>query len=93
MDSPYFETGTAIHDHIESSDGFDGRSEGQAGFFGLQDVESGSAVQSSSSKSEHNIMGKAVENVSQEITSPSSGNCCISFISFEFGYDGKCTCL
>ncbi|XP_061354375.1 uncharacterized protein LOC133299003 [Gastrolobium bilobum] len=71
LDCPYFEPGT-IHDHIESSDGFDRKSEEGAGFFGLQDVESGSAVQSSSSKSEHNLVGKAVENVSQEITSPSS---------------------
>ncbi|XP_020202907.1 uncharacterized protein LOC109788566 [Cajanus cajan] len=72
LDSPYFEPGTtSIHDHIESSDGFDRKSEEQAGIFGLQDVESGSAVQSSSSKSEHNL-GKAVENVNQEITSPSS---------------------
>ncbi|RDX91617.1 hypothetical protein CR513_26378 [Mucuna pruriens] len=72
LDSPYFEPGTSsIHDHIESSDGFDTKSEEQGGIFGLQDVESGSAVQSSSSKSEHNL-GKAVENVSQEITSPSS---------------------
>lgn len=76
LESPYFETGTAIHDHIESSDGFDRKSEGQAGIFGLQqDVESGSAGQSSSSRSEHNLMGKAVENNFQEITSPSSGNC------------------
>lgn len=75
LDSPYFETGTGVHDHIESSDGFDRKSEGQAGIFGIQDVESGSAVQSSSSRSEHNFMGKAVENISQEITSPSSGNC------------------
>ncbi|KAL3008219.1 hypothetical protein AAZX31_07G019400 [Glycine max] len=72
LDSPYFEPGTtSIHDHIESSDGFDRKSEERSGIFGLQDVESGSAVQSSSSKSEHNL-GKAVENVSQEITSPSS---------------------
>lgn len=72
LDSPYFEPGTAIHDHIESSDGFDRKSDDQAGFFGLKDVESGSAVQSSSSKSDHNLTGKAVENVNQEITSPSS---------------------
>ncbi|XP_027344917.1 uncharacterized protein LOC113857298 isoform X2 [Abrus precatorius] len=72
LETPYFEPGTAIHDHIESSDGFDRKSEEQASIFGLQDVESGSAVQSSSSKSEHNLVGKAVENVSQEITSPSS---------------------
>ncbi|KAL5072334.1 hypothetical protein RYX36_011318 [Vicia faba] len=73
LESPYFEPGTAIHDHIESSDGFDRKSEGQAGIFGLQqDVESGSAGQSSSSRSEHNLMGKAVENNFQEITSPSS---------------------
>ncbi|KAL2321484.1 hypothetical protein Fmac_025863 [Flemingia macrophylla] len=72
LDSPYFEPGTtSTHDHIESSDGFDRKSEEQAGIFGFQDVESGSAVQSSSSKSEHNL-GKAVENVNQEITSPSS---------------------
>ncbi|WJX42666.1 hypothetical protein P8452_29874 [Trifolium repens] len=72
LDSPYFEPGTALHDHIESSDGYDRKSEGQAGIFGLNDVESGSAVQSSSSRSEHNLMGKAVENNFQEITSPSS---------------------
>ncbi|KAJ1429211.1 hypothetical protein SESBI_08567 [Sesbania bispinosa] len=72
LDSPYFESGTTIHDHIESSDGFDRKSEEKASLFGLQDVESGSAVQSSSSKSEHNLMGRAVDNVSQEITSPSS---------------------
>lgn len=85
LDSPYFEPGTSsIHDHIESSEGFDRKNEEQAGIFGFQDVESGSAVQSSSSKSEHNL-GKAVENVSQEITSPSPGNCCsIFFISFGF---------
>ncbi|KAL2617737.1 hypothetical protein AAZV13_08G204900 [Glycine max] len=72
LDSPYFEPGTtSVHDHIESSDGFDRKSEERSGIFGLQDVESGSAVQSSSSKSEHNL-GKAVENVNQEITSPSS---------------------
>lgn len=76
LDCPYFEHGSAIDDQIESSCGFERESELQAGFFGLQDVESGSAVQSSSSKSEHNLFGKAVENVSQEITSPSSGNCC-----------------
>ena len=80
LDSPYFEPGTtSVHDHIESSDGFDRKSEERSGIFGLQDVESGSAVQSSSSKSEHNL-GKAVENVNQEITSPSSGNCCSFFI-------------
>ncbi|KAK7293932.1 hypothetical protein RJT34_16812 [Clitoria ternatea] len=72
LDSPYFEPGTTVRDHIEPSDGFDRKSEEQAGIFGLQDVESGSAVQSSSSKSEHNLVGKAVDNVSQEITSPSS---------------------
>ncbi|CAJ1970713.1 unnamed protein product [Sphenostylis stenocarpa] len=71
LDSPYFEPGTSsIHDHIETSDGFDRKSEERGGIFGLQDVESGSAVQSSSSKSEPNL-GKALENVSQEITSPS----------------------
>ena len=79
LDSPYFEPGTtSVPDHIESSDGFDRKSEERSGIFGLQDVESGSAVQSSSSKSEHNL-GKAVENVNQEITSPSSGNCCSFF--------------
>nr|AFK36890.1 unknown [Lotus japonicus] len=72
LESPYFESGTAIHDHIESSDGFDSKSEEQPSLFGLHEVESGSAVQSSSSRSEHNLMGKAVENVSQEITSPST---------------------
>ncbi|XP_014489849.1 uncharacterized protein LOC106752646 isoform X3 [Vigna radiata var. radiata] len=71
LDSPYFDPGTSsIHDHIETSDGFDRKSEERGGIFALQDVESGSAVQSSSSKSEPNL-GKAVENVSQEITSPS----------------------
>jgi hypothetical protein len=80
LDSPYFEPGTALHDHIESSDGYDRKSEGQAGIFGLNDVESGSAVQSSSSRSEHNLMGKAVENNFQEITSPSSGNCIFVFL-------------
>ncbi|XP_050910078.1 uncharacterized protein LOC127123953 [Lathyrus oleraceus] len=72
LESPYFETGTAIHDRIETSDGFGRKSEGHAGIFVLQDVESGSAGQSSSSRSEHNLMGKAVENNFQEITSPSS---------------------
>ncbi|KAI5440319.1 hypothetical protein KIW84_025590 [Lathyrus oleraceus] len=72
LESPYFETGTAIHDRIETNDGFDSKSEGHAGIFGLQDVESGSAGQSSSSRSEHNLMGEVVENNFQEITSPSS---------------------
>ncbi|XP_019414945.1 PREDICTED: uncharacterized protein LOC109326667 [Lupinus angustifolius] len=68
LGSPYFELGT---DQIESSGGFDKRNEERASLFGLHDLESGSAVQSTSSKSEHNH-GKTVENVSQEITSPSS---------------------
>lgn len=73
LDCPYFETKTVIDDQIESADTLDRISKEHSGFFGLQDVESVSAVQSSSSKSEHNLVGKAVENVSQEITSPSSG--------------------
>ncbi|CAL0308611.1 unnamed protein product [Lupinus luteus] len=68
LGSPYFELGT---DQIESGGGFDKRNEECASLFGLHDLESGSAVQSTSSKSEHNL-GKTVENVSQEITSPSS---------------------
>ncbi|OIW08888.1 hypothetical protein TanjilG_05863 [Lupinus angustifolius] len=67
LDSPYFEPGT---DQVELSGGFD-RSEERASLFGLQDVESGSAVQSTSSKSEH-ILGKAVEIASREVTSPSA---------------------
>ncbi|KAK7255088.1 hypothetical protein RIF29_28491 [Crotalaria pallida] len=69
LDSLYFEPGS---DQIESSAGFDRKSEERASLFGLHDVESGSAVQSTSSKSEHNIAGKALENVSQEITSRGS---------------------
>ncbi|MED6218941.1 hypothetical protein PIB30_031168 [Stylosanthes scabra] len=72
LECPYFETGNGIDDQIEPSC-FDRKSDMQAGFFGLRDVESGSAAQSSSSKSEHNL-GKAFENASQEITSPSSVN-------------------
>ncbi|KAL1340303.1 uncharacterized protein [Arachis hypogaea] len=72
LDCPCFETSNGIEDQVEPSC-LDRKSDVQAGFFGLRDVESGSAAQSSSSKSEHNL-GKAFENVSQEITSPSSVN-------------------
>ncbi|KAK4268066.1 hypothetical protein QN277_024771 [Acacia crassicarpa] len=72
FDSPYFESKTALDDQLESTATLDRIGIGQAGLFELQDVESASAVQSSSSKSEHNLVGKALENVSQETTSPSS---------------------
>ncbi|XP_054783137.1 uncharacterized protein LOC129290402 [Prosopis cineraria] len=73
LDSPYFELKTAIDDQLESTASLNRIGRGQAGLFELQDVESESAVQSSSSKSEHNLVGRAFENVSQEITStPSS---------------------
>ncbi|KAF7814580.1 uncharacterized protein G2W53_028549 [Senna tora] len=72
LDCPYFELKTAMDDQVESADALDRISRENAGFFGLQGAESGSAVQSSSSRSEHNFVGKAVENASQEITSPSS---------------------
>ncbi|XP_028769828.1 uncharacterized protein LOC114749577 [Neltuma alba] len=72
LDSPYFESKTAINDQLESTASLDRIGKGQAGLFELQDVESASAVQSSSSKSEHNLVGKAFENVFQEITYPPS---------------------
>ena len=72
LDSPYFEPRNAVDDQIESI-GVDRKSEEQADRFGLQDAESESAVQSSSSKNDQNFMGIAVENVSPEITSHSSG--------------------
>ncbi|KAI4329419.1 hypothetical protein L6164_021685 [Bauhinia variegata] len=84
IECPYFEPGAVIDDHLEASDGFDRRSEEQASFFSMQDVDSASAVQSSSSKDEQNLMGKAVENVSQEITSPSSGTVMDSRVIEEF---------
>lgn len=65
LDCPYFEPRT--------SDGFDQKSEEQAGFFGLQDIESASAVQSSSTINQHNLQGIAVESFCQETTLPSSG--------------------
>ncbi|XP_054779893.1 uncharacterized protein LOC129287692 isoform X2 [Prosopis cineraria] len=60
---PYFEPRTG--------DGFDRKSEEQAGFFGLQNLEPAPAVNSSSSMYEHNLLGIAVENNSWD-TSPSS---------------------
>ena len=73
LDCPYFEPGAAIGDQMESSASFDRKSQEQAGFFGSQNVESGSAVQSNYSKSEHNLVGKDVEKVYEEINSPGSG--------------------
>lgn len=70
LDSPYFESKTAIDDQYVSTASLDRIGRGQAGLFELHDVESASAVQSSSSRSEHNLVGNAFENVSQEITSP-----------------------
>ncbi|CAL0335243.1 unnamed protein product [Lupinus luteus] len=69
LDSPYFEPGT---DQMESSNGFDRKSEEQTSLFGLKDMDSGFGVQPISSKSEHHLVGKSVENVSQEIASTSS---------------------
>ncbi|XP_019457001.1 PREDICTED: uncharacterized protein LOC109357474 [Lupinus angustifolius] len=69
LDSPYFEPGT---DRMESSSGFDRKSEGQTSLFGLKDMDSGSGVQPTSSKNEHNLLGKSVENVPGEIASTSS---------------------
>ncbi|XP_028792074.1 uncharacterized protein LOC114747896 isoform X1 [Neltuma alba] len=60
---PYFES--------RIGDDFDRKREDQAGFFGLKDLESASAVHSSSSIYEHNLLGIAVENNSSD-TSPSS---------------------
>ncbi|KAI4355859.1 hypothetical protein L6164_004590 [Bauhinia variegata] len=56
LECPYFEPRAVIGDHIESSDGFDRKSEEQASFSGLQDVDSASAVQSCSSKDEQTLM-------------------------------------
>ena len=64
LSCPYFESSTG--------DGFDRKSEDEAGFFGLQDLESASAFHSSSSIYEHNFPGIAVEYKSSD-TSSSSG--------------------
>ncbi|KAE9621272.1 hypothetical protein Lalb_Chr01g0011981 [Lupinus albus] len=69
LDSPYFEPGT---DQMDSSSGFDRKSEGQTSFFGVKDMDSGFGVQPTSSKSQHNLVGNSVENVPQEITSTNS---------------------
>ncbi|KAK4269529.1 hypothetical protein QN277_022675 [Acacia crassicarpa] len=60
---PYFESRTG--------DGFDRKSEEQAGFFGLQDLESASAFHSSPSIYEHNFPGIAVEYKSLDTSSSS----------------------
>lgn len=64
LDCPYFEPRNGY--------GLDRTNEDQAGFFGLQDVDSVSAAQSSSPIIEHSLLGIAAGKDSQ-YTSPCSG--------------------
>ncbi|XP_015869013.2 uncharacterized protein LOC107406408 isoform X1 [Ziziphus jujuba] len=72
LDSPYFESRvTTINDPNEFSHGFHKKGEDGSVFLGLQDAISPLAAQSSS-KNEQELSGRAPENYSQDIPSPSS---------------------
>lgn len=73
LDCPYFESRVpTTNDPDEFSHGFDMKREEGPAFLSLQNAISPSGAQSSS-KNEEDFSGRAPENYSQDIPSPSSG--------------------
>lgn len=87
LDCPYFDSRVpTTNDLDEFSHGFNMKREEGPAFLGLQDAISPSGAQSSS-KNEQNFSGRAPENYSKDIPSPSSGKTSEPENEYNGGYE------